>query len=141
MFGNVVKHVLTVALLTASTLPAFSQSVSHGEMFDPAAAAKGITYSREECSILEKQETAVWVNADGDNYCLRYYAAGLRENHNPIAALWLHGDIMGVHESPAKKRLAGLGVDAMIQQEKDLSDRYGIPFIFVGRPGSYARSC
>jgi predicted esterase len=70
-------------------------------------------------------------------YCLRYYAAGLKADHNSIAALWLHGDIMGAHEGPANKRLKGLGVDAVIEQERKLSERFGVPFIFLGRPGSY----
>lgn len=135
---NVVKHALAFAVLAASTSSAFSQSISNGEMFDPEIAAKGITYSRETCADPEKQETAVWVETGGASYCLRYYAAGLKAGRNPIAALWLHGDIMGAHESPPNKRLKGLGVDAMIEQEQKLSKRFGIPFIFFGRPGSYA---
>jgi len=135
---NVVKHALALAIFAASTPFAFSQSVPNGEMFDPEIAAKGITYSREACADLEKRETAVWVETGGTYYCLRYYAAGLRAGNNPIAALWLHGDIMGAHESPPNKRLKGLGVDAMIEQEQKLSKRFGVPFIFLGRPGSYA---
>lgn len=138
MFRYVAKPVLALAVFAASTSFAFSQSVSDGEMFDPEAATKGISYSPEACAALEKQNTAVWVKADGENYCLRYYAAGLKPDHNPVAALWLHGDIMGAHESPPNKRLKGLGVDAMIKQERNLSERFGVPSIFLGRPGSYA---
>lgn len=137
MSRNVLKHALALAVFTSSTSFAFSQSVSNGEMFDPDAAAKGITYSREACADLEKQNTAVWIEAAGDHYCLRYFAANLKPDHNPIAALWLHGDIMGAHESPPNKRLKGLGVDAMIKQEERLSERFEVPFIFLGRPGSY----
>ncbi|TWC77168.1 hypothetical protein FB593_11830 [Rhizobium sp. SJZ105] len=138
MFRYVTKPVLALAFFAASCSFAFSQFVSDGEVFDPEAATQGISYSREACSALEKQNTAVWVKADGENYCLRYYAAGLKPDHNPVAVLWLHGDIMGAHESPPNKRLKGLSVDAMIKQERKLSERFGIPSVFLGRPGSYA---
>lgn len=132
---NHLRLIAVVLLVGAS--PSLAQSVSSGEMFDPAIAVKEIVYTRDACGILEQQHTAIWAEVEGKGYCLRYYAAGLKSGHNDIAALWLHGDIMGAHESPPTKRLSGLGVDAMIEQEKRLSVRHDVPFIFMGRPGSY----
>lgn len=108
-------------------------------MFDPAAAVGGVTISRDACTAYEKQESAVWVTIGNTGYCLRYYAAGLKSapGSNPIVAGWLHGDIMGRHEVAATKHMGGLGVDAMIDQETELSQRFGVPFIFLARPGSY----
>jgi pimeloyl-ACP methyl ester carboxylesterase len=108
-------------------------------MFDPASAVGGITISREACSALEKQETAAWVQVDGTGYCLRYFAWGLKPapGPNPLVAGWLHGDIMGGHERIADKHMKGLGVNAMVDQERELSQRFGVPFVFLARPGSY----
>ncbi len=137
MLRHILCGMIAAAFATAGASQSFSQSITSGEMFDPEAAAKGITYSHEACSILEKQNTAIEVSSGGVNYCLRYYAAGLKEGHNDVAALWLHGDIMGSHESPPNKRLKGLGVEKMIDQEQQLSKRFQVPFIFLGRLGSY----
>ena len=119
-----------------------AQSVPTGEMFDPAAEVRGITMTRAQCAVLEQQQTAVWVDVDGTAECLRYYAAGLSPSPGPnrIAAAWLHGDIMGRTGTNADKHQKGLGVAAMIEQEEELSRRYGVPFLFLARPGSYGSS-
>lgn len=138
MSRHIARMILTSALWAGGVSLALSQSVSGGEMFDPQAAVQEISYSKEACAALEKQNTAIDVSVEGKDYCLRYYAAGLKPDHNAVASLWLHGDIMGSHESPPNKRLKGLGVETMIDQERRLSERFGVPFIFLGRPGSYA---
>jgi pimeloyl-ACP methyl ester carboxylesterase len=116
-----------------------AQSLRSGEMFDPAAAVGGITIPRDRCADLERQETGAWVQVDGEGYCLRYYASGLKPapGPNPVVAGWLHGDVMGKHEGPADKHMKDLGVNAMVDQERELSQRFGVPFIFLARPGSY----
>lgn len=131
--------VLTCALIAYGSASASAQSVRSGEMFDPASAVGGITISRQACAELEKLETAIWVQVDAKGYCLRYYAWGLKPapGPNPLVAGWLHGDIMGGHERTADKHMKGLGVNAMVDQERELSQRFGVPFVFLARPGSY----
>ncbi|XKH35822.1 alpha/beta hydrolase family protein [Azospirillum doebereinerae] len=106
-------------------------------MFTNAAVAKGITIGRSGCAVLERQETAVWVEVEGKGACLRYYAAGLtRGGPNPVAAGWFHGDILGTKPTSIGHQ-EGLGVTAMIGQSNRLAERHAVPFVFFGRPGSY----
>lgn len=130
---------ITAAIVVAlSSAQASAQSRADGEMFDPVKVVQGIEIDRQTCAELEAQETAVWVEADGQSACMRYYAAGLRApGPNPIAALWLNGDVLGPHGDNADKRQKGFGPAAMIEQEKRLFERFAIPSIYVGRPGTY----
>lgn len=107
--------------------------------FDPVAVVNGITIPTSECAALEAAETAIRVTVAGQGACLRYYAAGLRPapGPNPIAALWLNGDVLGPHGNNARRRQSGFGPSAMVAQVGQLAGRYGVPFIFLGRPGTY----
>lgn len=117
---------------------AAGQSLPDDTLFDPAQVVAGITLSPTQCQAMEERHTAVWVSAGKTSACLRYYAAGLAvDGGNPVAALWMHGDIMGPNPNQADKHQRGLGPAAMIGQERTLADCYGVPFIFLGRPGSY----
>lgn len=125
-------------LLAAAWAPvARSQSQPSGEMFSGARVKAGIRISPAECRVLALQHTGVWVEADGESLCLRYYASGLKTvGGNAVAAAWLHGDIMGSMNGGVGHQ-EGLGVAAMIAQERRLSQRFGVPFLFLGRPGAY----
>lgn len=91
---------------------------------------------------MEKEETAVWVEVNDKGYCIRYYAAGLRPPGapNPIAAIWLNGDVLGPSGKNADKRQKGFGPAVMIAQERELFGQYGVPSIFLARPGTYGSS-
>ncbi|MGI4794664.1 MAG: alpha/beta hydrolase family protein [Janthinobacterium lividum] len=127
------------AFLTAMAWfgPSFAQSVATTEMFDAVAECPGggNLISAMQCRRLEQQQTAVWVTVRARGYCLRYYASGLGER-NPVVAAWLHGDIGGSRSGPSGHQ-KGLGVAAMIDQERQLSEKYRTPFIFIARPGAY----
>jgi pimeloyl-ACP methyl ester carboxylesterase len=113
---------------------AAGQSTAGDEMFDPQRVVDGIEIDRPDCDALSARHTAVWV----DGACLRYYAAGLRlEAANPVVAAWLNGDVLGPHGNDARRRQSGFGPAAVIAQEAGLAARHGIPFIFLGRPGTY----
>lgn len=132
------RAVTVLVALVTGTGGAAAQSLPDDGLFDPAQVVAGITLSRSQCRALEDRHTAVWVTAGGTAACLRYYAAGLAvDGGNPVAALWLHGDIMGPNPNQADKHQRGLGPAAMVGQERRLADRYGVPFVFLGRPGSY----
>jgi pimeloyl-ACP methyl ester carboxylesterase len=128
-----------IALWAMLGTQAAARSVSTAEMFDAAAEGQGgVAISAESCHQLELLQTAVWVTVRGRGWCLRYYAFGLGRE-NPIAAAWLHGDIVGsaTGHGPADKHQHGLGVAAMIDQERRLAEHYRIPFVFLARPGAY----
>mgnify|MGYP001806210363 CR=1 FL=1 len=132
---------LAFAALIGGSLPtpSFAQSVAETDQFDPVAVVNGIDISRSECAVLEKNETAIWVEVAGQGSCLRYYAAGLKPapGPNPVAAIWLNGDVLGPKGQNADKRQKGFGPTEMVALEQGLSARFHVPSIFLGRPGTY----
>lgn len=116
-----------------------AQSVPERENFSPAKVVDGIAISRGNCAAFERADSGIWVEAGGRKLCLRYYAAGLKPapGPNPIAAVWLNGDVLGPGGNNAEKRQSGFGPVEMVAQESRLSDRFGVPVIFLGRPGTY----
>lgn len=115
---------------------AFAQSRPDDEMFDPLKVINGTQISPESCKAMEARQTAVWVSVESNGYCLRYYAAGLKaDGQNPLAVAWMPGDVMGGPKGV--RHQAGLGVTAMIEQSQGQFGRYGVPFIFLARPGTY----
>lgn len=128
--------VIGLALAATSAL---AQSRQSPEMFNEQDVVHGISISRPDCAKLEAQETGVWVVVRGKGYCLRYYAHGLnpRREGNAIAAGWLHGDVVGSSHPKHAGHQQGLGVNALIAQERALSERYKVPFVFLARPGAY----
>lgn len=120
---------------------AAAQSQPDPELFDGAKVVKGVSINRETCARFEREQTAVWVEADGDAQCLRYYAFGLDPRRpNPRAVGWMQGDVVGGPESVRARHQEGLGVTSMIAQMRHLSERYGAPFVFIARPGAYGSS-
>lgn len=135
--GSVLGRSLALLCLLGSCA-AFAQSRPNDESFSNAIVATGRTLTRQACAVLEAQETASWVVVDGKGECLRYYAAGLAAapGPNPTVAAWMHGDIMGSKPSQIGHQ-EGLSVATMIDQERALSARFGVPFLFLARPGAY----
>jgi len=127
----IAARIAVVALLLASTAQA--QSRPEPKLFDPEAVVAGIAIDKRQCAAFERAETAIWV----EGYCLRYYAAGLAQRANPIATLWLNGDILGPKGDNADKRQKGIGPATMTAQMTALSQHFGVPAIFLGRPGTY----
>lgn len=125
------------ALLLATS--ASAQSKPEATPFDPAAVVAGITIDRPTCAVLEAADTAIWVEAGGVGLCLRYYASGLvaAPGPNPIAAVWMNGDILGPKGNNADRHQKGIGPATMVEQERRLSERFGVPEIFLARPGTY----
>ena len=125
---------IALGLCLAMAAAARAQSTAGDEMFDPQRVVDGIEIDRRDCDALATTHTAIWV----DGACLRYYAAGLAlDAPNPVVAAWLNGDVLGPHGNDARRRQSGFGPAAMIAQESRLATRFGIPFIFLGRPGTY----
>jgi pimeloyl-ACP methyl ester carboxylesterase len=134
---NTLRLAMIGLALAASS--ARAQSRESPEMFNEQDVVHGISISRPDCARLEAQETAVWVVVAGKGYCLRYYAYGLKPGRegNTLVAGWLHGDVVGGSHPKHAGHQQGLGVNAMIAQERALSDRYKVPFVFLARPGAY----
>lgn len=133
------RSLCLAGIAVAAALPVHAQSRPNDESFSNAVVAAGKTITRRQCADLEARKTANWVEVDGHGECLRYYAAGLKPGSNPIVAAWMHGDIMGSQPRQIGHQ-EGLGVAGMIEQERMLSERFGVPFIFLARPGAYGSS-
>lgn len=133
------RSLCLAGIAVAAALPVHAQSRPNDESFSNAVVAAGKTITRRQCADLEARETASWVEVDGHGECLRYYAAGLKPGSNPIVAAWMHGDIMGSKPRQIGHQ-EGLSVAGMIEQERTLSERFGVPFIFLARPGAYGSS-
>jgi len=129
---------MRVALVGAAGA-AMAQSVAEKGDFDPAKVVDGIVIGEADCAALEHRETAIRVEAGGQVVCLRYYAAGLKSapGPNPIVMVWLNGDVLGPKGNNADKRQGGFGPTEMVALEQRLSSRFGVPSIFLGRPGTY----
>lgn len=120
-------------------LSAAAQSKPEPQHFDPKAVVSGIEIDRPQCDALASTHTAIWVEAAGRTACIRYYAAGLRTApaSNPIVAIWLNGDVLGPSGKNADRRQSGFGPEEVVRHQAQLSDRFGVPAIHLGRPGTY----
>jgi pimeloyl-ACP methyl ester carboxylesterase len=117
--------------------PAVGQSRVGPEAFDPAAVVRGIAIDPATCADLVADDTAVRVTAGGRAFCLRYYAAGLSADGNGTVAVWMNGDVLGPSGNDADRHQKGIGPATLVAQVEALSRRFGVPVIFLGRPGSY----
>lgn len=133
------RHLCLAGFAIAAALPAHAQSRPNEEYFTNKVVAAGKAITRNQCAELEALETASWVEVNGRGECLRYYAAGLKSGTNPIVAAWMHGDVMGSKPEQIGHQ-EGLSVAGMIEQERALSEHFGVPFIFLARPGAYGSS-
>lgn len=133
------EAVFGVLALLSHADRSLAQSVPENEDFDPVAVVNGIAISRSDCTVLEKKDTAIWIDVAGQGWCLRYYAAGLKAAPGPnsIAAVWMNGDVLGPKGNNADKRQKGFGPAAMVSLEQKLAERFGVPSIFLARPGTY----
>lgn len=136
-FARTICHAAAAMGLTLAMGPALAQSVPEKANFDPAKVVAGSVITRAECAVLERKDTAIWVKAGGASACLRYYVAGLAPRANPVAMIWLNGDVLGPKGNNADKRQSGFGPTEMVALEQRLSARFGVPAIFLGRPGTY----
>lgn len=137
-----VQSILIATFISVVSNSSSAQSIPEKKNFDPVAVVNGISISRSACAALEKSDTAIWVETDDQAACLRYYAVGLKPapDSNPIAAIWMNGDVLGPKGNNADKRQKGFGPTEMVALEQRLSTRFGVPSIFLGRPGTYGSS-
>ncbi len=128
---------IVAAVVSGLVGPAAAQSRVEAGDFDPAAVVRGIEIPPERCADLVARDTAVRISVGGRDLCLRYYAAGLAAGGERTVAVWMNGDVLGPKGNDAAKHQSGIGPEAMVAQVAALSERYGVPVVFLGRPGTY----
>jgi dienelactone hydrolase len=131
--------VATALLVAAPGAQAFfgrADFPSADEPFTEQAVVRGIRASQAQC---EAQPGTVWAQPPGsDGECLRYWHAGLDGAAPRNALFFFSGDLLA--GNTVFKGYAGQTV-ATIQKTIDtVPARYGVPYVFIGRPGTYGSS-
>jgi len=107
------------------------------DAFTNEAVVRGIRASAVQCAAVPN---AVWAQPDGDSgECLRYWHAGLKEGTNPRALFFFSGDLL-VQDTVVDKTYAGTTPARLQAVIETVPTRFGVPYIFVGRPGTFGSS-
>jgi hypothetical protein len=104
--------------------------------FSEAALRRGVQANKEACNTIDN---AVWASTrEHGQECLRYWAAGFNGKQVTRALVFFHGDVLtdtGVPPAYLKS------TNATVQHWAELTARkLDVPFVFVGRPGTYGSS-
>lgn len=104
----------------------------------PDVLTRGLTLTEAQCGALP---TAVWVRAEGQTYCIRYWISvngGQEEN----ALIFVPGDIGSNHASSgALNSYTSRVTSAALQRDADKwSRRDAGPYIYLARPGTFGSS-
>lgn len=104
--------------------------------FTDAGVRRGVAATRAECA---QARDTVWVaSATQGDVCLRYWKAGFADGPVPRALVFFHGDVwLGTETSPDYLKLT----DAALQEQAERWAREtGLPYLYVGRPGTHGSS-
>lgn len=135
---RVVLAVLSLALLgSAHAAPDRLELPAAGEAFTNEAVVRGTRATAAQCAAMPN---AVWAQPEGESgECLRYWHAGLKQGANPRALFFFTGDLL-VQDTVADRTYAGT-TSARVQAVIDtVPQRFGVPYVFVGRPGTFGSS-
>ncbi|MEO8021416.1 hypothetical protein [Polaromonas sp.] len=110
---------------------------AHEDAFTNEAVVRGVKATAAQCASVPN---AVWAQPEGaSGECLRYWHAGLKEGANPRVLFFFSGDLL-VQDTVVDKTYAGT-TPARIQAVVDtVPQRFGVPYIFIGRPGTFGSS-
>jgi pimeloyl-ACP methyl ester carboxylesterase len=93
--------------------------------------------TQQQCA---KTPDGVWVVKDRRGDCIRYYSYGLKDE-NPIVLVVFHGDLMA--QNGSRRTLVGYSdnkPEILRSDMRAIANRFGVPAIFVARPGVYGSS-
>jgi hypothetical protein len=98
---------------------------------------RGATMTRQQCTASQ----GLWVMKDGRGDCIRYYSAGLKEKNSTVLVV-LHGDLI-TQDGNNGAALVGYSdnkPEILRSDMRAISNRFGVPAIFLARPGVYGSS-
>jgi hypothetical protein len=127
---------LSVGLLSQS-FPSLAAESKCSNTLNGACVLRGATMTQQQCAQVPE---GLWVVRDGKGDCIRYYSYGLKDE-NPIVLVFFHGDLMSGNGRSAS--LAGYtdnSPEVLRSQTRQIAQRFGVPAIFVARPGVYGSS-
>ncbi|MDI1275085.1 hypothetical protein [Polaromonas sp.] len=110
---------------------------AHEEALTSEAVVRGVKATAAQCASVPN---AVWAQPEGERgECLRYWHAGLKDGANPRALFFFAGDLLA-QDIVVDKTYAGM-TPAKVQAVIDtVPQRFGVPYIFIGRPGTFGSS-
>jgi hypothetical protein len=98
---------------------------------------RGATMTKQQCA---QSPESLWVVKGGRGDCIRYYSSGLKDE-NPIVLIVFHGDLIAQNGSRRTLPAYGDNKPEILRADmRAVSNRFGIPAIFVARPGVYGSS-
>jgi dienelactone hydrolase len=129
---------LTLAALIGVAAPANAQPVAPVKTFSERDVTQGVKMTAAQCAKLPK---AVYVTSFGEGVCMRYYLGAPAKGKQ--AAVFLSGDVLGLNRQG--NRVADAGYLTAAPEYLDAavtvwSRRFGLPVIFLARPGIYGSS-
>jgi pimeloyl-ACP methyl ester carboxylesterase len=98
---------------------------------------RGATMTQQQCA---QTSDGIWVVKDRRGDCIRYYSHGLKDE-NPVVLVVFHGDLMA--QNGSRRTLHGYSdnkPEILRSDMRAISNRFGVPAIFVARPGVYGSS-
>lgn len=149
------SHRLPIPPLAAFALTFFlgacaTPAMQNADTATPAGMLSGSIMDKAHCEALRTAwdgGDTVWVVLEpawdpDDGTCIRYMYAGL-EPANPVAHVYLHGDVIQQSESgwarawPGYETVTPERLDGFARRE---FDTYGVPYIRLSRPGTFGSS-
>jgi hypothetical protein len=118
-------------------------AAAHAESFDPAWVYRDNVATEAECAPHVADRTAVWVVVAGRGECIRYYSAGLDPDRpNSLALVFMTGDLINDGSSPRRNQayVQAPTTDAVLDFAARRARNFGVPFVFLGRPGTWNSS-
>ena len=123
--------------LFGPSIAGLSAAPQCSDTLNGACVLRGATMTQQQCA---RTAESLWVVKDGRGDCIRYYSYGLK-HENPIVLVVFHGDLMS--QSGSQRSLPAYSdnkPEILRSDMRAVSNRFGVPAIFVARPGVYGSS-
>ncbi|MEO8020770.1 hypothetical protein [Polaromonas sp.] len=130
---------LAVALLMPATNQAQFGRVDFSEPgdFSESAILRGVKATQAQCAAAANTVWSATTSSGAE--CLKYWKAGFGDNPVKRAIVFFHGDVF-VGVGKTSKNYLGM-TNAQLQKNADeWAKKLGMPYIFMGRPGTHGSS-
>ncbi|MBP6277577.1 MAG: hypothetical protein KA393_09245 [Limnohabitans sp.] len=105
--------------------------------FSETAITRGIKANEATCKEINN---GLWATSkDHGSECIRYWMAGLDPTRNEKVMVFFHGDIW-VGAGKTNKNYLALSQDKLAEQAAQIHRQLGVPYVFIGRPGTHGSS-
>jgi hypothetical protein len=105
--------------------------------FSETAITRGIKATEASCKEINN---GLWATTkDHGSECIRYWKAGLAPAQNERVMVFFHGDIW-VGAGKTNKNYLALSQDKLDEQAAQTHRQLGVPYVFIGRPGTHGSS-